>query len=98
MQNDFDALDQPVQIIGINGIDLESGNEMMTSGRDLPWLQDTIEVDAWNLWQVEYRDVYILDQEGQLRFIYNLTEHNLANSTNYQELIHAINGLLNPVE
>jgi len=83
-----------VQIIGINAVDLESGNEVMTSGRDLPWLQDTVEVEAWNQWQVEYRDVYLLDQNGQLRFIYNLTENDLSNRNNYQELYDAIDGLL----
>ena len=83
-----------MQIIGINAVDLESGNEVMTSGRDLPWLQDTVEVEAWNQWQVEYRDVYLLDQNGQLRFIYNLTENDLSNRNNYQELYDAIDGLL----
>ena len=66
----------------------------MTAGRSLPWLQDTEEIDAWSLWNVQYRDVYVLDQEGSLRYIYNLTEHNLQQHTHKEQLQDILKGLL----
>jgi len=51
-------------------------------------------VDAWSSWEVAYRDVYVLDQRGQLRFIYNLTIHDLGNPDNMDTLSEAISGLL----
>jgi len=82
--------------LGVNGIGFESGNERVTDGRDIPWLQDVESVDAWSLWDVAYRDVYVLDQSGQLRFIYNLTTHDLSNPDNMATLQEAIEGLLEP--
>jgi hypothetical protein len=75
-----------VQLVGVNESGLESGNEAMTSGRDLPWLQDVPEVDVWSTWAVGYRDVWILDGENRLLTVYNLTEHDLREPANYEEL------------
>ena len=66
----------------------------MTEDRDIPWLQDIEEVDAWNQWDVRYRDVYILDQRGSLRFIYNLTINDLGNPDNLDLLKNAMTGLI----
>ena len=73
-----------VAIIGINEAGYESGNDAFTDGRDLPWLQDTTSVDMWNTWGVVYRDVFILDAEGTLLDVYNLSTHDL--SVDYDEL------------
>jgi hypothetical protein len=73
-----------VAIIGVNEAGLESGNEAFCEGRDLPWLQDTAEEDMWGDWAVNWRDVYILDSDGTLLEVYNLTIHDLAE--NYDEL------------
>lgn len=94
IQDEFDAHDTPIQIIGVNQFGYDSGNEGMTTGRSLPWLQDTEDVDAWALWNVQYRDVYVLDQEGALRYIYNLTEHNLQQHTHREHLQNVLEGLL----
>ena len=75
MQNEL----SDVAIIGINGTGYESGNESFCNGRDLPWLQDTPDIAMWDDWAVTYRDVYILDSDGFLVEIYNLTTHDLAN-------------------
>ena len=84
----------PIQILGVNGAGYESGNERVTENRDIPWLQDTEDVDAWTQWDVKYRDVYILDQNGDLRFIYNLTVNDLGNPDNLNLLTDAITGLI----
>jgi hypothetical protein len=76
-----------IQIIGVNGADYESGNATMCEGRDLPWLQDTFELNVWDdVWGVGYRDVYILDAENVLFSVYNVTEHNLSDPVEYAGL------------
>lgn len=89
MQTEIDALDPEteVQILGVNGAGNESGNASITSGRTLPWLQDTPDVNVWGLWEVDYRDVVILDTDNQVFDVYNLTQHDLAVSENYEALL-----------
>jgi len=94
LQETFQASELPIQILGVNGIGYEAGNERVTEGRGIPWLQDVEAVDAWSSWEVAYRDVYVLDQSGQLRFIYNLTTHDLSNPDNMDILSEAIIGLV----
>ena len=80
--------------MGVNGIGYENGNERVTEDRDIPWLQDIEEVDAWTQWDVQYRDIYILDQSGSLRFIYNLTINDLGKPDNLDLLTNAMIGLI----
>jgi len=65
-------------ILGVNEAGLESGNDDFTDGRDLPWLQETDAESVWSLWGVEYRDVVILDADGQFNAVYNLSENDLG--------------------
>ena len=77
-------------IIGINAHDKSIGNETITTGRDLPWLQDDSAVDVWTLWDVEYRDVYILDEENKLVAVYNLSLNDLNQESAYNDLYNII--------
>ena len=70
----------------MNAIGLESGNAGITSGRTIPWLQDVPDQDVWTSWHVTWRDVIVLDQENRVVNIFNLTDHDLADSTNYATL------------
>jgi hypothetical protein len=75
-------------ILGVNAAGLEAGNGTVTVDRTLPWLQDTEAVDAWGTWG----DVWVLDPEGVLVGIMNLTEHDLSTPENFaalRELIEA---------
>jgi hypothetical protein len=94
MQQQFDAENLPIQIIGINESGLEFANESMTQGRDLPWLQDLEEIDVWTQWDVTYRDVRILDGEHNLRYTYNLSNNNLQDPAKFEELRAVFEGLL----
>jgi hypothetical protein len=79
-------------ILGVNAAGLEAGNGTVTVDRTLPWLQDTEAVDAWGTWGVAWRDVWVLDPEGVLVGIMNLTEHDLSTPENFaalRELIEA---------
>lgn len=58
----------------------------MTTGRDLPWTQDTVVENVWVDWQVAYRDVIVLDVDNIPVAVYNLTSNDLANPANYAAL------------
>ena len=57
---------------------MESNIGPFTEGRDIAWLQDTAEVDAWGSWSVEYRDVFVLDRDMGVEGIVNLTAYDLS--------------------
>jgi len=94
MQDDLDAMGLPVEveILGVNAVGLENGNPIITMGRDIPWLQSTAAVDPWALWNVTYRDVIILDEQGYEVAVYNLTVHDLGIQANYDELLGMLVG------
>ena len=58
----------------------------MTSGRDLPWLQDTTDEAVWDTWDPSYRDVIILDGNNEIYAVYNLTSYSLSDEDNFEEL------------
>ena len=74
------------QLIGVNGIGYENSNDQAVAGRTLPWLQDVASQNVWVSWGVEYRDVIIVDAEGNRRDVYNLTTHDLAVAANRETL------------
>jgi len=74
----------------VNRSNMALYNSLMTANRTLPWLQDTLQDAVWNSWQVSYRDVRILDAQGRLYGVFNLTEHDLSsegNQATLQELL-----------
>ena len=71
-----------IVILGVN----EAGygnNEAICEGRDPPWLQETQEDDWWGTWGITYRDVVILNRDGNEEAVFNLTEHDLGNPNEY---------------
>jgi len=88
MQTEIDSEEnpRPIRILGVNDIGLESGNDGITTGRVLPWLQSAADQDVWTSWQVGYRDVFILGPGNEHLSTYNLTEHDLADPANYVAL------------
>jgi hypothetical protein len=88
MQNELNALDLPVevQIIGINEAGYEAGNDTMTDGRDLPWLQDTDDAMVWDTWDVAFRDVIIVDERNVEIARFNVTSNSLSSDANYEAL------------
>ena len=75
-----------IQILGVNGIGLESGNSIITAGRTLPWLQDTLAEDVWNDWVVEHRDAIVLDADNRPIAAFNLTTYDLSKAENFAAL------------
>ncbi len=89
------ATKKKIQILGVNGIALESGNAIITAGRTLPWLQDTLAEDVWNDWAVTYRDVVVLDAENKPIAVYNLTTNDLGQPANFATLKSILVGAAN---
>lgn len=75
-----------IELLGLNLTNYASFNSLATTGRNIPWLQDRMEIAAWQKWSVIYRDVRILDPLNRLVGVYNLTTHNLLIPANYQAL------------
>jgi len=75
-----------IQILGLNQVGEESGNNLICDGRDIPWLQETTTELAWRAWKVEWRDVVVLDRANQEMAKFNLTIRPLANADNYMAL------------
>ena len=55
----------------------------MCEGRDIPWLQDTEEANWWGSWGITWRDVVVLDRDGNEVDVVNLTDHNLEDTEEY---------------
>ncbi len=73
-------------LLSVNEAGLEGGNEGFVVGKTTPLLQDTTSTNAWALWQVEYRDVVVLDTEGRRRGVQNLTTNDLSVPANFAAL------------
>ena len=85
MQAELDA-EGGIDIVGINTLGSESGVQEMCDGRVLRLLQDTPAEHVWTQWQVDYRDVVILDKDNVPVGIYNLTVNDLSIPANYDGL------------
>jgi hypothetical protein len=70
-------------LIGINLAGM-GNNDWFCENADLPWLQDTRNTDWWDNWGATYRDVIILDREGNEQAVFNLTRHDLWDPLEYQ--------------
>lgn len=75
-----------MRIVGINSVGSVSGNEFVTAGRTLPWLQDVFRDPVWTAWAPTYRDVVILDAQNRVAAVFNLTEHDLQTQGEYDAL------------
>ena len=58
----------------------------MIEDRVLPWVQDKIESDVWNNWDISLRDFVILDANGDFFYIVNLTDFDPSIESNYNNL------------
>ena len=72
-----------IKLLGVNGAGFETGVPQMITGRFIPLLQDTAQVNAWQQWAVTYRDGIILDRANIPVGVFNLTEHDLSDMGDY---------------
>ena len=59
----------------------------MTEGRDIPWLQDRTDVQLWEAWTINYRDVLLFNEDLILQETINLSQFNLTLPENQQALL-----------
>ena len=88
MQNELNA-EYPelnIQLLAIGRTGGESGLSGMASLGDLPLLIDTEEEQVWEDWDVNLRDVVILNANNEKVAVFNLTTGSLAIGANYEEL------------
>ena len=76
-----------MNILGVNQAGYEAANEVITDGRDLPWLQEAEGDAVWTDWGIRYRDVVIIDGENMAVSIYNLSDNDLMYPAQREELI-----------
>ena len=93
MQQELNDKGFDMQILGINKIGLEEYNPTMTEGRDIPWLQDTLDVELWSAWGVKYRDVFIFDETLTLRDVINLSQNDLNDTDIYDDFFETLTTL-----
>ena len=86
MQKALSASHPDIHLLAVNAAGYSSGLGAMSAEGDLPLLQDHPDVNAWDRWGVEYRDVVILGRSNERLGAYNLTEHNLDEPANYAAL------------
>ncbi len=92
MQVELNGLETalPIQIVGVNDIGLESGNDGMIAGNTLSWLQPVTGEDIWTAWDVVYRDVIILGPGNEQLGVFNLSTFDLSDSANYDALMNQL--------
>ena len=90
MQTQLDARrtsrDLDIHLLGVNETGYERDNAINCEGRDIPWLQETADELVWEPWEVEYRDVIIVDAENRRLAVFNLSTYDLDHSANYDSL------------
>lgn len=84
IQTEYDTAS--VEIIGINELGHEDGNDGIEAVASLPWLQETTDQPVWTDWRVTYRDVIVLDHDNAVVGTLNLTDHDLEDPAN-QDLL-----------
>ena len=86
LNTDYPELD--IQILGVNAVGQEIENAWVTSGRDIPWLQDvtTNGSDVWSDWGIAYRDVAIVDGDNVMVGTVSLSTYDLRNPAYYNAL------------
>ena len=86
MQQELLAEGYAIHIYGINAAGKDHSNDLITDGRDLPWLQDTAADDVWGEWLADWRDLVVLDANNELAWRQNLTDHDITLEANYADV------------
>ena len=87
-QNDF-------AILGISSREhSESDIPKMIEGATLPWAHDNSDQDVWTKWDVRLRDLYILNKEGNLYGLVNLTNFDPNPQVNSGENYNSLKQLI----
>ena len=72
--------------MGVSQWPWDRDHSLMYGGRSLPWLKEVQADSVWHRWDVNYRDVIILDSENVPVGVFNLSRHNLRDQVEYDTL------------
>ena len=88
MQNELrqERPELEIIILSINQIGAENGISSSTEAHALPMVHDNETDTIWLSWEGQWRDFYLLNRNNELVEVYNLTQNNLNDETNYNEL------------
>lgn len=73
-----------MRFLGVNRADGADDASLATDGHTIALLQDDEEQDVWGSWEVEWRDLVVLDAENRVVGVMNLTEYDLGEEENVQ--------------
>ena len=83
---DLNGAATAISFIAVNGAGYENGLSQIAEEGSLPVVQDTSDVNAWQQWDANWRDVIVIGPTGEKLFVYNLTEHDLGDSNSRADL------------
>ena len=86
MADEFAAAGLDIRLAGINKIPSASGIGSFTESMDLPVVQDSSELEIWDTWGADWRDVYLVNRDNVHVATYNLMTHDLRDAEDYAEL------------
>ncbi len=97
MQDELDASypELDITILGCNRAGEEAGNVSFVEGRDIPFLQDVDsdsdgDSDVWESWDVNQRDLVIVDSRNVRVETINLTTFSLTIPENYELVLQML--------
>jgi hypothetical protein len=85
-----------IEILGVNIIGGESGNPLLTSLVDLPWLQDDSSTEVADLWGAAQREMVLLDEENLPIHRHDLTQHDICASAEASALLNLLVSSVSP--
>lgn len=75
-----------MRFLGVNRADGADDATLATAEHSIALLQDDEEQDVWGSWEVEWRDLVVLDAENRVVGVMNLTEYDLGEEENVQRV------------
>lgn len=81
----------PITLLGINEVGRESANGDITEGVDMPWLQDTTEVDVFGTWPPDrLRELKIVGPGGEVVRTFDLNDEDPDEAEHYDAIKQAL--------
>ena len=90
MSADLLAQNKDHQFLAVNAVGHEASVAELAENGNAPILQDEADIDLWGLWQIDYRDVVVVNPDLIPIARINLTENDLNDAAVYDALQNLI--------
>ena len=94
MNEEMASHQSPPQFLSVNASGYESSLDKLAEEGTLPILQDELEIDMWDRWQITYRDVVVVDENLKPIARINLTDNSLSDEPVYNALLNLIKDVI----